>query len=360
MRSCGSIWMWISLGCAWGPLALQLGAGEPAARPAVAPDSPAPASPPATTDGDRRDDSESRSGYAGHYTCKTFSGKDRDLCIAVSDIEPDRVKSLLAAGANINARSNRSPTKGMTMVMLAVWHRWDREALQLLLDAGADVNAKDDRGNTAMILATETSPVIDRAEMELLIQAGADINAKGVDGMTALMHAAMRGHTPIVQCLLEAGADANLKDARGWTALMHASRIYAGRPEVVSLLIKSGADVNARHNCGGTALSHACYYGHVEVVETLLAAGANVNTKDRAGWTPLLCASASGQTPLVKRLIAAGADIRATDRMGRTALDAASEGHHPQTAAVLREAAAPPQSPARLPPPGLRPRRPRR
>ncbi len=115
MRSFGCIGMAIVLGTSWASVALQLSAGEPAAGPAVLPNAIAPPNPPTESEGNRGSGSEGRSGYAGHYACKTFSGQDRDLCIAVSDFEPDRVKSLLAAGANINARSNRSPTKGMTM-----------------------------------------------------------------------------------------------------------------------------------------------------------------------------------------------------------------------------------------------------
>lgn len=279
-------------------------------------------------------------GYAGHFSCKTFDGQDRDLCIALSDNEPDEVKRLLAAGANINAKSAGSHTKGMTMLMLAVWYRWDRDVVQLLIDSKADVNAKDDRGNTALIYVTQTQPKVNLAVTEMLIEAGADVNAKGDGGMTALMHAAMHDDPQVVGKLIAAKADIAASDAKGWTALMHATRKDRGYPAIVELLIEKGADVNAAHKHGGTALSSACYQGHEKAVELLLAAGADVNTKDEAGWTPLICACTNGHTPVVKLLLAAGADIDAKDKLGRTPLRVASDMGHRETVKVLVEAGA--------------------
>ena len=178
MRSFGCVW--ILLWCSWstiGPAARCRRACRAArGRPGLHGSSRAPRRKQTAT-------TETSPGAGAAMPATTRARRspesDRELCIAVSDFEPDRVKSLLAAGANINARSNSSPTKGMTMLMLAVWHRWDRKIIQLLVDSGADVNAKDDRGNTALVLAAKAQPAIDRAELELLIQAGADVNAKG-------------------------------------------------------------------------------------------------------------------------------------------------------------------------------------
>ena len=279
--------------------------------------------------------SRTGAGYAGHFSCSTFAGKDRDLCVAVSDNEPDKVKRLLASGANIDARSGGSHTKGMTMLILAVWYRWDRDVVQLLIDSGADVNAKDERGNTALIYATEARPTINLAVTEMLLKAGADVNAKDEGGMTALMHAAMHDDPRVVKRLLEVQADVAARDAKGWTALMHATRKDRGYSAIIELLIASGAEVDAAHKRGGTALSSACYNGHVRAVELLLDAGADVNVKDQAGWTPLICASLNGHTPVVKLLLAAGAEVNAKDAAGRTPLRVASDSGHWETVKTL-------------------------
>ena len=96
-----------------------------------------------------------RTGYAGHYSCRVFTGREKELAIAASDEEPDEVQKLIAAGANIEAKSRGKYTKGMTMLQVAVWYGWTAEAVELLIEAGANVNAKDSRGNTALIHATQ-------------------------------------------------------------------------------------------------------------------------------------------------------------------------------------------------------------
>ncbi len=77
------------------------------------------------------------------------------------------------------------------------------ETVRALLAAGADVNAKTPTGGTAlMITARFGHPEIAQA----LIAAGADVNATDEDGKTALARATGGGHTEIVRVLLAAGA----------------------------------------------------------------------------------------------------------------------------------------------------------
>ncbi|HYW80623.1 MAG TPA: ankyrin repeat domain-containing protein [Thermoguttaceae bacterium] len=285
-------------------------------------------------------DAETGTGYGGHFSCNDFTGIDRALCVAASDVEPEEVRRLVAAGADLEAISSGRFTKGMTMLLVGVLNKWDVKAIELLIEAGANVHAKDAYGNTAVIHAAESRPNVQREMIELLLEAGADVNSRGERGMTPLMHVAMHDDAPAVGMLIRAGAKLHAKDRFGWTALMHAVRTKQGFPEVIATLIQAGADVNATHSQGGSALSIASYNGHTKAVELLLRSGANVNVRDRAGWTPLICASFNGHTQVAKMLIASGAALSATDSIGRTPLALASHFGHDETAALLRKAGA--------------------
>jgi hypothetical protein len=96
-----------------------------------------------------------------------------------------------------------------------------------LLAAGADVNARSKRGDTAL-MAAAVSGFAD----EDLIKAGADINFANDIGMTALMLLAQHGEPKEIERLLKAGADARLKDKAGRTALDYLDAASCGRPIV--------------------------------------------------------------------------------------------------------------------------------
>ena len=111
------------------------------------------------------------------------------------------VELLLAAKANVNAKSKR----GYTALMGAAW-RGNTEVVKLLLAANADVNAKSDRGTTALI----TAAYRDKIEVvKLLLAANADVNAMPTDGKfkgkTALGLAKDTGNLELAKLIEEAG-----------------------------------------------------------------------------------------------------------------------------------------------------------
>jgi len=75
--------------------------------------------------------------------------------------------------------------------------------VELLLAAGADVNAKSNYGDTALHYAARGGHV---DVVELLLEAGADVNAKNKNGRTALFWASFKGHAAVVELMLAAGA----------------------------------------------------------------------------------------------------------------------------------------------------------
>jgi hypothetical protein len=160
------------------------------------------------------------------------------------------------------------------------------EELKSLLAGGAEVDARNRNGWTPLLIAAARGnlPAVD-----VLLAAGADPSAasrtEGYSGFTALMAAAYHGQDGVVAALAAAGADVNAVDNHyhNETALMLA--VKSGRAKSVRALIAAGADVNATNRYGVTALMYAASYGRREMVEALLKAGALAELRDEAGLT---------------------------------------------------------------------------
>jgi ankyrin repeat protein len=177
----------------------------------------------------------------------------------------------------------------------------DLSRVRALLDAKADINAKMNNGVTALILASNNGHA---DVVRALLDAKADVNAKMNNSGTALMAASANGHADVVRVLLDAKADVNAKMKDGTTALMIASE--RGHTDVVRALLDAKADVNAKMDNGGTALMLASANGHADVVRTLLDVKADVNTKMDNGSTALKLASQNFHADVVQLLESAG------------------------------------------------------
>lgn len=152
----------------------------------------------------------------------------------------------------------------------------DIEKVKELIAKGADVNAKENvigEGYAALFHAASYGHT---AIVKLLIEKGADVNERPGRN-TPLIIAAWGGYTDTVQVLLEAGADPNAKDETGWTALTQAAR--KGYIEIAQLLIKKDADVNVRLSDGNTPLSWAKAIKNQKMIDLLKRAGAKESIK---------------------------------------------------------------------------------
>lgn len=150
---------------------------------------------------------------------------------AVDEGDFAAVRSLIEAGADVNARSNDE----WTPLMLATI-KGHTEMVEALLKSGADTNARNRKGWTSLMFAVSMS---DADTTRILLSAGANINARDKEGKTALMQAANENNRESVRVLLGEGADVNLEDHAGETVLDIARR--RGYDEIVELLRKSGA-----------------------------------------------------------------------------------------------------------------------
>lgn len=187
------------------------------------------------------------------------------LHLAVADGQPDVVRVLVEAGADLAARTefNRTP------LHVALQHRPD--LVPLLRELGAAVDAPSaaylgDVDELGRHLDDGVAPGDRASGADLLSWAaygGAEptaqlLLARGADADSGALHyAAGGGRLPLVRLLLEAGADVNRRDPATGRTPLHAAvgaDTGADAAEIVRVLLAAGADVGATTHDGASAL----------------------------------------------------------------------------------------------------------
>ena len=267
--------------------------------------------------------------------------------VARGDLE--RVKSLLSAGAEVNARS---PLGASALHWSSQYQH--RAVLATLLQAGADPNAVTDTGVSSLELSIGQRDI---EAVRLLLKAGADPRMQRLSGETLLMLAAQSGNIDILSALLDSGAEVDTRDPNyGQTALMFAAR--AGHPDATRLLLDRGAAPDAATDIGATPpwigpnsvpgfgygegiirggvprdrgrrepvpggmtpLLYAARHGHVEVASVLLAHGASIEQAEANDIFPLLMAISNDRVAMAQFLLEQGAHVNGQDWYGRSPL----------------------------------------
>jgi len=166
------------------------------------------------------------------------------------------VKKYIANGANPNDVNNNGE---IALMLVGVTDESRKhktvysEIVKTLVAAGANVNAKDKSGATALFSASIDG---NTEVVKALISAGADVNIKAKNEVTILMVASgWNGNREIVKALIDAGAEVNASDSRGQTALIYAA--IAGNAETAKELIASGANIYMARQDGKIALTLA-------------------------------------------------------------------------------------------------------
>jgi len=174
------------------------------------------------------------------------------LMRASSDCDLAAVERLIRQRANVNVADD----KGATALHYA--HCGDIRVVRALLAAGADINARTPHNVTPLMSAVSMAGGSPASALEL-IRAGADVNVADSDGSTALWVATTESDVSVVRALLEAGADPNVQSRSlgfwGYTPLHMAA--MNGLIEAAEVLLQHGADVTIRNGQGQTALDVA-------------------------------------------------------------------------------------------------------
>jgi len=235
------------------------------------------------------------------------------------------MKTLLANGANVNAKNKRASTP-------LHWSILDEAKVRLLLEAGADKDARQADGRSLVYQAA--SVYGGHSVLRLLLEKGADANKATANGQTPLIMAAGRGDVEAMRMLVSAKADVNARSGTGGTALLAAAN--SRNPKAVAFLLDLGADPNLATKKNETALQNAATAGAEESVALLLAKGAKVNISDDRGYSALMYAAAAEErnAKSVKMLLDKGADVNATGE-GETAKTLAAKRGYTEVAKLL-------------------------
>jgi hypothetical protein len=174
---------------------------------------------------EEREDSLARQHFVRECRERMHELWDKDpqgaLIQAVAANLPEEVRTLLAAGADVNAPG--ADINWMTPLLTAIQY-YNLEMMELLIQLGADVNSIT--GFAPPLYDAVWRDFIDGARR--LLKAGADVNCHGPHGTTPLMVAASQvASRSMVELLLQAGADVRAVNDFGETALSATEGIAA-------------------------------------------------------------------------------------------------------------------------------------
>jgi len=201
---------------------------------------------------------------------------------------------LVSQGADVNASDWYGETPLWSAVMLRNLNvagatrdnKVDREAalalIKDLIAAGADVNAR-----------TREVPPTQR-----FITRIGDLSWVDFTGQTPFVRAALSGDVTVMKLLVENGADPTLGTFAGTTPLMAAAGInwvvnqtYDEGEEALLEAVKYahslGNDINARNSMGLNAVHGAANRGSDSIIRYLAANGAELDVKDKEGRDPV-------------------------------------------------------------------------
>uniref|UniRef100_A0A3Q3WSG8 Uncharacterized protein n=1 Tax=Mola mola TaxID=94237 RepID=A0A3Q3WSG8_MOLML len=173
----------------------------------------------------------------------------------------------------------------------------------------------------------------------LSIWRGPNVNCVDSTGYSPLHHAALNGHSAVVEALLRNEALTNIADNKGCYPLHLAA--WKGDEHIVKLLIHQGPShprLNEQNNDNETPLHCAAQYGHSGVVRILLEELTDPTMRNNKFETPLDLAALYGRLEVVKLLLSAHPSLLSCNTKKHTPLHLASRNGHLPVVEVLLDA----------------------
>jgi ankyrin repeat protein len=274
--------------------------------------------------------------HGANVNAKEPNQNQTALMWAAAEQHPKVAQVLIEANADLQAHTK----SGFTALHFAA-RVGDMESVRTLLAAGVDVNIKSQpdpesgrgqgRGAGAGRGAAASAAAVGRAGAARggVVGGGAGARAgTNFPGSTPLLVATVRGHIPLALYLLDHGADPNVVDA-GFTPLFWAAGTWEnGLANPVYGFVDPIGGIPDRD-------------AKLQLVKALLAHGANPNLQmtarppgfggtgtggfnDAAGATPFIVAANSADVEMMRILLAAGADPHIVTKTNSNALLAAT------------------------------------
>lgn len=223
---------------------------------------------------------------------RNLVGRETPLHQAVYKGDIETIKSLIAQGADVNAKDRNNETP-----LGAAVYRGQKEIVALLLSHGAEVNNAHTGSDLLGCIPLHIAMQFHYTEIaEMLILAGSDVNAQGGYGRMTPLHLAFDNRA-LFALMLEHGGRIDVAAGGGMTCL-HAAAMR-GDEEWTRYLLDKGASVNLQDNKGNTPLHWAAKGGHGKVCRVLLDHKAEIRIKNNKGLLPLHYAQASGLDDIV-------------------------------------------------------------
>ncbi|WP_419198881.1 ankyrin repeat domain-containing protein [Wolbachia endosymbiont of Rhagoletis cingulata] len=301
---------------------------------------------------------------------------DQGLLINARDGNLDKVKDLIARGANLETKDNNDNT-----TLHNACSNGHLKVVEYLIKKGASLKAKNKDNKTPLELADHKGYINivemikqiqsgldeellsavkngDPNKVDDLVSHGASLEVKDSNGNTLLHYASQNGHLKVVEYLIEKGASLKAKNKDGNTPLDLAVKenikeflkkaqsglnkellAVANGDDLnrVKALVNQGASLEAKDNSNNTPLHNACNNGDVKVVEYLVEEGASLKAKNKDGEAPLhVAVQHDGTLEVIEFILNRDlSGINDITNDGRTPLHLAIQGNKPNTVELL-------------------------
>lgn len=201
----------------------------------------------------------------------------------ISAINNDRIDLISLMADQYDPEQFLAVTAGNgKSALMSACKQGNLELVKSLVAAGADVNEQTQTQGTPFMFAVLGGNL--NIAMWLQEQT-ADIHAKGSNGWSALTIAAAKGYVDILRWLIDAGADAQVRDVYRFTPLLRA--VDNGHLDAAALILSlPQTDVNARDEYDNTALHHAVSAKDIPMINLLLKHGADHSLENRDRLSP--------------------------------------------------------------------------